>query len=217
MFPYLLCSRLYRAEQAVELASSLGSTGGSETFKDKLDFFYYEVRKLHKKHFHDKLQLKVSRDKILESSMRATKNLSTSEWCKNFEITFLGEQGLDWGGLQREWFHVVCSALFDSENQLFHRFKNDKQGLVHPNPRRPSHLKLKHYEYAGRIVGKCLYESSLGTGYRQLVKARFSRSFLAQLIGLRVHFKVMALPNFYNRLFACQSLISSFIYIFKSP
>ncbi|EEC07756.1 ubiquitin protein ligase, putative, partial [Ixodes scapularis] len=167
----------------------LKNIGGSETFKDKLEFFYHEVRKLHQKHFHDKLQLKVARDKILESSMKATKSLSTSDWCKNFEIIFLGEQGLDWGGLQREWFEVLCSALFDPENQLFHRFKNDKQGLVHPNPRRPSHLKLKHYEYAGRIVGKCLYESSLGSGYRQLVKARFSRSFLAQLIGLRVHFK----------------------------
>lgn len=167
----------------------LKNIGGSETFKDKLEFFYHEVRKLHQKHFHDKLQLKIARDKILESSMKATKSLSTSDWCKNFEIIFLGEQGLDWGGLQREWFEVLCSALFDPENQLFHRFKNDKQGLVHPNPRRPSHLKLKHYEYAGRIVGKCLYESSLGSGYRQLVKARFSRSFLAQLIGLRVHFK----------------------------
>uniref|UniRef100_A0A224Z314 HECT-type E3 ubiquitin transferase n=1 Tax=Rhipicephalus zambeziensis TaxID=60191 RepID=A0A224Z314_9ACAR len=167
----------------------LKNIGGSETFKDKLEFFHYEVRKLHQKHYHDKLQLKVSRDKILDSSMKATKNFSTSDWCKSFEITFIGEQGLDWGGLRREWFEILCSALFDPENQLFHRFKNDKQGLVHPNPRRPAHLKLKHYEYAGRIVSKCLYESSLGSGYRQLVRARFSRSFLAQLIGLRVHYK----------------------------
>lgn len=167
----------------------LKNIGGSETFKDKLEFFHYEVRKLHQKHYHDKLQLKVSRDKILDSSMKATKNFSTSDWCKSFEITFVGEQGLDWGGLRREWFEILCSALFDPENQLFHRFKNDKQGLVHPNPRRPAHLKLKHYEYAGRIVSKCLYESSLGSGYRQLVRARFSRSFLAQLIGLRVHYK----------------------------
>ena len=62
-------------------------------------------------------------------------------------------------------------------------------GLVHPNPRRSNQLKLKYYEYAGKIVGKCLYESALGSSYRQLVKARFSRSFLAQLIGLRVHYK----------------------------
>ena len=50
-------------------------------------------------------------------------------------------------------------------------------------------MKLKHYEFAGRIVGKCLYESALGGSYRQLVRARFTRSFLAQIIGLRVHYK----------------------------
>ena len=61
---------------------------------------------------------------------------------------------------------------------------------VHPNNHRPLDMDLKFYEFAGKIVGKCLYESSLGGGYRQLVKARFTRSFLAQLIGLRVHFKV---------------------------
>lgn len=48
---------------------------------------------------------------------------------------------------------------------------------------------MKHYEFAGRIVGKCLYESALGGSYRQLVRARFTRSFLAQIIGLRVHYK----------------------------
>lgn len=57
-------------------------------------------------------------------------------------------------------------------------------------------MDLKFYEFAGKIVGKCLYESSLGGGYRQLVKARFSRSFLAQLIGLRVHFRVSQRSRF---------------------
>lgn len=61
---------------------------------------------------------------------------------------------------------------------------------VHPNPNRANHLKVKLYEFAGKIVGKCLYESALGGGYRQLVKAKFTRSFLAQLIGLRVNYKV---------------------------
>lgn len=50
-------------------------------------------------------------------------------------------------------------------------------------------MKLRHYEFAGKVVGKCLYESALGGSYRQLVRARFTRSFLAQVIGLRVHYK----------------------------
>lgn len=51
--------------------------GGSETFKDKQDFFYHEVRKFHGANcFHEKISLKVQREKILESSMKATKNFS---------------------------------------------------------------------------------------------------------------------------------------------
>ncbi|XP_049833521.1 apoptosis-resistant E3 ubiquitin protein ligase 1 isoform X2 [Schistocerca gregaria] len=167
----------------------LKNIGGSETFKDKQDFFYHEVRKYHQKHYHEKLPMKICREKLLESSMKATKNFSVSDWCRNFEITFQGEQGLDWGGVRREWFELVCAALFDARNGLFMSFSDGQQALVHPNVQRPPHLKLKHFEFAGRIVGKCLYESSLGGSYRQLVRARFTRSFLAQLIGLRVHYK----------------------------
>lgn len=61
---------------------------------------------------------------------------------------------------------------------------------VHPNAERPAHLRLKMYEFAGRIVGKCLFESALGGAYKQLVRARFTRSFLAQIIGLRMNYKV---------------------------
>ncbi|XP_017860169.1 PREDICTED: apoptosis-resistant E3 ubiquitin protein ligase 1 isoform X4 [Drosophila arizonae] len=167
----------------------LKNIGGSETFKDKQDFFYHEVRKFHASYYHEKMALKVNREKILESSMKATKGFSVSDWCGNFEVTFQGEQGIDWGGLRREWFELVCSALFDSRSGLFCTFHEKHQALVHPNPTRPSHLKLKYFEFAGKIVGKCLFESALGGSYRQLVRARFSRSFLAQLIGLRVHYK----------------------------
>ncbi|XP_023163866.1 apoptosis-resistant E3 ubiquitin protein ligase 1 isoform X4 [Drosophila hydei] len=167
----------------------LKNIGGSETFKDKQDFFYHEVRKFHASYYHEKMALKVNREKILESSMKATKGFCVSDWCGNFEVTFQGEQGIDWGGLRREWFELVCSALFDSRSGLFCTFHDKHQALVHPNPTRPAHLKLKYFEFAGKMVGKCLFESALGGSYRQLVRARFSRSFLAQLIGLRVHYK----------------------------
>ncbi|KAK6640290.1 hypothetical protein RUM44_011976 [Polyplax serrata] len=190
------------SQPRIELASSerdiiaatfthflLKNIGGSETFKDKQDFFYHEIRKYHQKHHHEKVQIKIHREKLLESSIRATKNFSVSDWCRNFEITFYGEQGLDWGGVRREWFNLVCSALFDARNELFTSFSDNQQALVHPNPKRPTSLKLKIFEFAGRIVGKCLFESALGGKFRQMVNARFTRSFLAQIIGLRIHYK----------------------------
>ncbi|KAL1505257.1 hypothetical protein ABEB36_004860 [Hypothenemus hampei] len=167
----------------------LKNMGGSETFKDKQDFFYHEVRKYHQKHYHERVPMDIRRDKLLESSMKATKSFSVTDWCKNFEVSFYGEQGIDWGGIRREWFELICAHLFDAKHELFASFHEGQQSLVHPNPNRPPHLKLKHYEFAGKVVGKCLYESALGGSYRQLVRARFTRSFLAQVIGLRVHYK----------------------------
>ncbi|XP_071079014.1 apoptosis-resistant E3 ubiquitin protein ligase 1-like [Haliotis cracherodii] len=168
----------------------LKNIGGSETFLDKQTFFNHEVRQLHNKRVHACLPIKIDRSRLLHSSYKATKHFDLSDWCKRFEINFIGEEGLDWGGLRREWFELLCTELFDPSGAgLFTRFTDDSQGLVHPNHKRQTDRKLKYYEFAGKVVGKCLYESSLGRPYRQLVKARFSRSFLAQLIGLRVNYK----------------------------
>ncbi|XP_022090891.1 apoptosis-resistant E3 ubiquitin protein ligase 1-like [Acanthaster planci] len=179
----------------------LTNIGGSETFQDKQRCFHREVVSLKPRKHHSVVTLNIDRHSLLESSMKATKPFSTSDWCKKFEISFLGEEGQDWGGLGREWTELVCTALFAPENKFFKRFRDNNQGLVHPNPERPPHLcKTKYYEFAGKVVGKCLYESSLGSVTRQLVKARFSRSFLAQLIGLRVSHKYFETddPDFYT-------------------
>uniref|UniRef100_A0A4W5KBD6 Apoptosis-resistant E3 ubiquitin protein ligase 1 n=1 Tax=Hucho hucho TaxID=62062 RepID=A0A4W5KBD6_9TELE len=163
--------------------------GGSETFQDKVSFFQRELRHIHSKRPRTKTCLKITRHCILDSSLKSTRNFSVSDWSKNFEVMFQDEEALDWGGPRREWFELICKTLFDTTNQLFTRFSDDNQGLVHPNAERPVHLRLKMYEFAGRVVGKCLYESALGGAYKQLVRARFTRSFLAQLIGLRMNYK----------------------------
>ena len=39
--------------------------------------------------------------------------------------------GLDWGGVGREWFELICKALFSHEQGFFTRFKeDDPQALV---------------------------------------------------------------------------------------
>ncbi|MGH0151289.1 UNVERIFIED_CONTAM: hypothetical protein FKN15_041032 [Acipenser sinensis] len=163
--------------------------GGSETFQDKVNFFQRELRQLHSKRPRTKTCLKISRHSLLDSSLKVTRNFSVSDWSKIFEVVFQDEEALDWGGPRREWFELVCKSLFDTSNELFTRFSDNNQGLVHPNADRPPHLRLKVYEFAGKVVGKCLYESAMGGSYKQLVRARFSRSFLAQIIGLRMTYK----------------------------
>lgn len=50
--------------------------------------------------------------------------------------------------------------------------------------------KLKWFEFAGQMVGKCLNECACGADRQQFIKARFTRSFLAQILGLGVSWKV---------------------------
>lgn len=69
----------------------------------------------------------------------------------------LPHAGIDWGGLRREWVELICASLFEPVNGLFCTFHDKRQALVHPNPNRPASQKLKYYEFAGKIVGKCLY------------------------------------------------------------
>ena len=38
--------------------------------------------------------------------------------------------GLDYGGVRREFFQLLCCQLFDCTRGLFVRFGEDKQGLV---------------------------------------------------------------------------------------
>lgn len=194
----------------------LSKIGGSETFHDKQDFFNSEVRRYHAKstHLPGRVHLKVERGPaLLESSIKATRSFTIADWCKRFEVEFESEIALDFGGVRREWFvakvimfknkiiivnfcyryELLCKALFEPQNgddigsALFMRFQNDKQGLIHPNPN--SNARLYYYEFAGRIVGKSLLDTALGSSCKYLVNARFSRSFLAQLIGLRVNYR----------------------------
>ena len=37
---------------------------------------------------------------------------------------------LDWGGVSREFFELLCVECFDASNRLFRRFKDNPQGLV---------------------------------------------------------------------------------------
>ena len=41
--------------------------GGSDTFSDKQEFFYEGIRKHHLKKAHDKLQLRIERERLLDS------------------------------------------------------------------------------------------------------------------------------------------------------
>ena len=114
--------------------------------------------------------------------------MSDQDWAKLFVIEFEGETGIDQGGLGREWFTLVTKEIFNPDNHLFVGVEENSSALM-PNPFPPCDVRTKlMFKFAGKLVGKCLYESAYGVSYRQHLPVRLSKSFLAQLVGLRVSY-----------------------------
>lgn len=190
------------------LASFVGilnkNIGGSDSFEEKVKHFRQELLSYHKiqRYSRGQAHLNIKRSLILSDSYRATKQFGVKDWSKLFQINFDGEVGVDWGGLSREWVTELCKQMFhpilaDGENtesrketpQLFRRLKDDNQALILPNPCSTSGSKMKYFEFAGKLVGKCLLDSCFERDQVKYITARFGRSFLAQIIGLAVTFK----------------------------
>ena len=165
--------------------------GGSQTFQEKKQFFNQELTKYHEglNHSHVRLPMRVDRNCIFESTWKVTRHFLQSDWARLFEIYFDGELGVDQGGLRREWYEVLTRHIFNPDNEMFLPIE-DGQSLQ-PNPHPPSHIKLKHYRMAGKLVGKALYESAMGDTYRLNLNARLARSFLAQMIGIGTHYTML--------------------------
>ena len=68
------------------------------------------------------LVLKVRRDCLVEDSLRSVSEVvgaGQEEIKKGLRIEFLGEEGLDSGGLRKEWFLLLVREVFDPEHGLF--------------------------------------------------------------------------------------------------
>lgn len=75
--------------------------------------------------------------------------------------------GVDWGGVRREWFSLLCGKLFDARCGLFVSCQDSPAGLVHPNPERPAHLKVC-------MVARDLYWTRIAAVWPVLMGSRLS-------------------------------------------
>ncbi len=94
----------------------LHKLGGSESFCDKQAFFNSKLLRHHQSrgNKHTRLLLKIDRADIVGSSYKATRWFTESDWCRLFEVEFLGEIGIDQGGVS------IASYVYYQQ----HSFKN---------------------------------------------------------------------------------------------
>ncbi|RCI05196.1 hypothetical protein CU098_002474, partial [Rhizopus stolonifer] len=166
-------------------------------FDNKRNYF---VQQLHKRttprENFPMLQLNVRRQYVFEDSYHQLQG-RTGEEIKNGKlgVRFCNEEGLDVGGVTREWFSVLARQMFDPNYALFITSAADKL-TYQPNRDsavNPDHLSF--FKFVGRVIGKAIYDG-------RLLDAYFTRSFYKHILGRTVDYRdVEALdPEYYKSL-----------------
>ncbi|KAL4909049.1 hypothetical protein BDW74DRAFT_174265 [Aspergillus multicolor] len=156
-------------------------------FDNKRNYF---TRRVHSRgneprHPHPPLQLGVRRDQVFLDSFRALYFKSADELKHGkLNVRFHGEEGVDAGGVTREWFQVLARGMFNPDYALFIPVAADRT-TFHPNRLsgvNPEHLMF--FKFIGRIIGKALYEG-------RVLDCHFSRAVYKCILSRNVSIKDM--------------------------
>ena len=99
------------------------------------------------------MECRISRAEILFSSFDQLLLVDNERLAWNrIRISFIGENGVDMGGLSREWYSLLVHDLFDMGKALFVSSEND-QTVFHPN--RDSSINENHLQYFS-FIGKII-------------------------------------------------------------
>ncbi|KAM0684128.1 E3 ubiquitin-protein ligase tom1 [Mitosporidium daphniae] len=128
------------------------------------------------------LALRIRRDRLFEDSFREIMTLPATALAERpLSIAFDGEEGVDAGGLTREWFSLLAQQMLNAGYALFLPVGGGQGGsgaVFYPNRLsavNPEHL--DYFEFVGRIIGKAVVES-------QLLACHFACAFYKILLDI---------------------------------
>ena len=90
-----------------------------KSFEEKADWFHRTCAQLCVEWNEGHMRLNVRRDYLLGDSVDAVMSLSRKDLRKLWRFEFIGEAGIDAGGLAREWFQLVTQEIFDPDMGLW--------------------------------------------------------------------------------------------------
>lgn len=166
-------------------------------FDNKRNYFTQQLhRRPHPREPGFTLQLNVRRQRVFEDSFQHLQR-KTGDQIKygKLSVRFYDEEGVDAGGVTREWFQILARQMFDPNNALFQPCAADK--LTY-QPNKNSWINQEHlsfFKFVGRVIGKAIYDG-------RLLDAYFARSLYRQLLGKKVDYKDVEWvdPEYYKSL-----------------
>ncbi|KAK5465012.1 hypothetical protein LTS15_001575 [Exophiala xenobiotica] len=128
--------------------------------------------------------IKVRRGNIFEDSYAEIMRQSATDLKKRLMIKFDGEDGLDYGGLSREFFFLLSHEMFNPFYCLFEYSAHDNYTLqINPHSGiNPEHL--NYFKFIGRVVGLAIF-------HRRFLDSFFIGAFYKMMLRKKVQIQDM--------------------------
>lgn len=154
--------------------------------------------KLRMKYFRDKMNNLINEDEGIYITVKRSNILETSykeigyenmlddckrdKWFGDFDITFEDEEGVDAGGLKREWFTKLIQSFFNQEDgdPLFVPTGNEY--CYQPNTKFDDNL--QYFKFAGLVIARAIVEGLC-------IEQHFSLPFIKLILHRNVCFNDM--------------------------
>ncbi|KAF5026114.1 hypothetical protein F66182_1802 [Fusarium sp. NRRL 66182] len=106
------------------------------------------------------LELNVRRDCLVDDSLKAVSEVigsGSEDIKKGLRITFSGEEGVDAGGLRKEWFLLLVREVFNPDHGLFLYDEDSQYCYFNPNAFETS----DQFFLVGVVMGLAIYNSTI--------------------------------------------------------
>lgn len=99
-------------------------------------------------------RLEVSRTEIFEESYRLIMKMRPKDMRKRLMVKFRGEEGLDYGGVAREWLHLLSREMLNPQYGLFQYSREDNYTLqINPDSGKYFDLNFSRMGYSKHLQG----------------------------------------------------------------
>jgi len=128
--------------------------------------------------------IEIRRPNLIEDSLNILSKPNIN-FKKELKVKFIGEQGVDAGGIRKEFFQLVVKHIFDPAYAMFHYNEETRTFWFNPDTFEPN---IK-FELIGFILGLALYNSVM-------LDVHFPRVLYKKLLGLEVSMEVLCVLIF---------------------
>uniref|UniRef100_A0A8B9RJH8 HECT-type E3 ubiquitin transferase n=1 Tax=Astyanax mexicanus TaxID=7994 RepID=A0A8B9RJH8_ASTMX len=141
------------------------------------------------------IKIHVNRKTLFEDSFQQIMSFHPQDLRRRLWIIFPGEEGLDYGGVAREWFFLLSHEVLNPMYCLFEYAGKDNYCLqINPaSSINPDHL--KYFKFIGRFIAMALFHG-------KFIDTGFSLPFYKRILNKPLALKDLESidPEFYNSL-----------------